>query len=417
MADIRPAATVVLVRPGPAGLEVLLTARPPTMAFAGGMHVFPGGRVDPGDAHPALTARSVRDADGAAASLGGDLAPEPALASYMAGIRELFEEAGVLLADHQASPEAVAAARSGLLAGEATMASVAEALDLRLRTDRLIPISRWITPPGMDRRFDARFFVAALPDGVDASFEGDEVAGHEWIRPTDGLRAMADGRLKLWLPTSTTLQQLEHAKSMEDIETRMTPRPLGEVVVEVVSPEVTRVVMPAAAGVAGQPISSYLIGRRRFIVVDPGDPTGPGLERVKSLAQGQGGTIEAVVLTHVDAGHAAGAQGLADALGVPVLTGPGGGRPLPFPVGELSDRELVSWTDVPVEVVYAPGPRPDHIALIVNDGSHALSGDLRGIRGARSIAGPADEMAWAASMERLRALAPDAEWLDGHPPR
>ena len=101
----RPAATVVLLRPGEAGLEVLLTHRPSTMAFAAGAHVFPGGRVDPGDADPALAARSVVSATAAAAALGGDLPPATALAAYLAALRELFEEAGVLLADTSATGE------------------------------------------------------------------------------------------------------------------------------------------------------------------------------------------------------------------------------------------------------------------------------------------------------------------------
>ncbi len=150
--EIRPAATVILMRQGAAGPEVLLTVRPSTMAFAAGMHVFPGGRVDPADSDPRLAARSARSPADAATSLGGDLGPESALAAYVAAVRELFEEAGVLLADHAASPATIAAARTALLRGETTMASVADDLDLRLRTDRLIPISRWVTPRGMARR-------------------------------------------------------------------------------------------------------------------------------------------------------------------------------------------------------------------------------------------------------------------------
>ena len=413
--DARPAATVVLLRPGPAGLEALLTRRPTTMAFASDAHVFPGGRVDPADADPGLATRSARTGPEAAAGLGGDLAPTAALAAHVAAIRELFEEAGVLLADTSATASRVAEGRSALLRGDATMASLAEDLDLRLRTDRLLPLSRWVTPSGYPRRFDARFFAASLPDGTVPSFEGDEVAAHAWLRPTDALAAMADGRFTMWLPTSTTLQQLEHAVSIDEIRERLAPGTLGMVRVDELSDEVTRIVMPAGGGVAGQPVCAYLIGRRRFVLVDPGDPTGPGLETAVGFATERDGAIEAVALTHVDPDHAAGAEAIAERLGSPVVTGPGGGLPLPYKVREAADLATLDAGDVPVRPVHTPGPRSDHLAFIVGDGEFLLAGDLDGVRGARSVTGPPDDVAWAASRRRLAALASSATWLTGHP--
>ncbi len=414
----RPAATVVLLRYGTGGLEALLTQRPSSMAFAGDMHVFPGGRVDPADADPALVDRSEVSGDDASAALGGDVEPGPALAAHLAAIRELFEEAGVLLADTTASVGLVADGRSALLRGDATLASLATDLDLRLRTDLLVPLSRWVTPPTMPRRFDARFFAALVPEGVEATFEGGEVVAHIWSRPADALAAMAEGRLAMWVPTSSTLQQLQHARSIEEIRDRLAPGILGPIEVEDISPEVTRIVMPAGGGVAGQPVCAYLVGRRRFVLVDPGDPTGPGLDRAVTLAAGRGGTIEAIALTHVDADHAAGAEGLAENLGIEVLTGPGGGRPLPYPVRELADGEVLGVGDVPLRVVHAPGPRPDHLAFVgAEDGGGAfvLTGDLDGVRGARSIPGPPDPSAWAASLDRVARSAPGARRLGGHP--
>ncbi len=125
------------------------------MAFAADMHVFPGGRVDLADADVGLAARSVVSAEAASIGLGGDLAPGPALAAYVAAIRELFEEAGVLLAE-QADGERVpvrsaSLARSALVGGEATFGAVATELDLRLLTDLLVPLSRWVTPASMPR--------------------------------------------------------------------------------------------------------------------------------------------------------------------------------------------------------------------------------------------------------------------------
>lgn len=413
--EARPAATVVLLRPGPAGLEALLTQRPATMAFAADMHVFPGGRVDPADADPSFAARSIVSPVEAAAALGGDLAPDVALAAHLAAVRELFEEAGVLLAETAAPAGAIAAGRSALLRGEATLASLAAELDLRLRTDLLAPLSRWVTPPGLPRRFDARFFAAVLPDAIEPSFEGGEVVAHAWLRPADALAAMADGRFLMWLPTSATLQQLEHARSIEEIRARLAPRSLGAIAVEELSPEVTRIVMPAGGGVAGQPVCAYLVGRRRHVLIDPGDPTGPALDRALEVATGRGGVIEAVALTHVDPDHAAGAEAVAEQLAIPVLTGPGGGRPLPYPVRELADLEVLDAGDVPLRAIRAPGPRPDHVAFLVGDGALVVTGDLDGVRGARSIPGPPDAPAWASSLERVGLLAPAARRLPGHP--
>jgi len=411
----KPAATVVLMRAGAAGPEVLLGRRPPSMAFAPDVHVFPGGRVDPADAHPSLIARSVRSPAEAASALGGDLDPVEAIAASIAAIREAFEEAGVLLADAPpSSPGMLWAARAALVAGEIGFQALAAQLDLTLRTDWLVPLSRWVTPVGYPRRFDARFFVADLPDGAVASIEGGEVVEQAWLRPADALDAMVAGDLALWLPTSTTLQQLEHVGSVAEVAARLAPGPLGEVVVDDVSPDVIRIEMPAGGGIAGQPVNAYLVGRTAFVLVDPGDPTGPALERSLAEATGRGGTIRAIALTHVDPDHAAGAEALAERLGIPVFAGPGGGRPLPYAVCEVADGDVIDAGDVPLRVVATPGLRPDHLAFVVGD-SAVISGDLDGRRGARSVVGPADESAWAASRERLAAVAPEALWLGGHP--
>ena len=301
------------------------------MAFAPDVHVFPGGRVDPTDAHPSLVARSVVSPQDAAAALGGDLPPTQAIAAFIAAIRESFEEAGVLLADvgPGSSPGALGAARAALVGGEIGFQALAAQLDLTLRTDWLVPISRWVTPPSMPRRFDARFFAAELPDGAKASIEGDEVVEHTWLRPADALDAMAAGEFAMWLPTSTTLQQLEHVRDFEEVRSRLAQGPLGSVEVDEPADGVVRIAMPAGGGVAGQPVNAYLVGRRSFVLVDPGDPTGPGLERAFEEAESRGGTIRAIALTHVDADHAAGAELVAMQFEAEVLVGPGGGRRLP----------------------------------------------------------------------------------------
>lgn len=391
------------------------------MAFAPDVHVFPGGRVDDADADPRLIARSVLAPADAGIAIGGDLAPEPAIAACIAVIREAFEEAGVLLADlppgSRSTRRDLARARAALVGGEVGFGSLVEQLDLTLRTDRLASIGRWVTPPVLPRRFDTRFFAAALPDGEVATIEGDEVVDQVWIRPTDALTAMADGLMAFWVPTSATLQQLEHVAGLDDVQDRMTAGTLGPVLVDSPASDVIRIEMPAGGGVAGQPVNAYLVGRRSLVLVDPGDPVGPALERAVVEASARGGSIVAIALTHADPDHHGGAETLAEILGVPILAGPGAGRALPFDVLELADGQTLDAGDVPIRAVHTPGPRSDHVAYVVGDGASVLIGDLDGTRGARSVSGPADDLAWAASLARIAATAPDALRLGGHPAR
>jgi glyoxylase-like metal-dependent hydrolase (beta-lactamase superfamily II) len=336
-----------------------------------------------------------------------------ALAAHVAAIREAFEEIGVLLADHAPSADLVAA-RSRLLADADAFPAIADDLDLRLRTDLLVPLSRWVTPSSMPRRFDARFFAAAFPTGAAVTLVGDEVRAQAWHRPLDALESMAKGDLGMWLPTSTTLMQLAQARSIEDIAARLAPGALGQVVVEDVADGVVRIEMPAGGGVAGQPVNAYLVGQAAFLLVDPGDPTGEALDRAVEEARRRDGRIVAVALTHVDPDHAAGAEALAEQLGIPVLVGPGGGRHLPYETRELVDGETIEAGNVPLRVVATPGPRPDHLGFVIGEGSVAIVGDLDGRRGERSIFATPDIAAWERSVAALHSAAPGARWIPGH---
>lgn len=406
-----PAATVVLTRPAPGGvgLEVLLTRRPASMAFAPDMHVFPGGRVDAADADPRLLVRAVTASPDVAAP------PDP---HAIAAIREAFEEVGILLADLGRGRGAdLAAARATMLAGDQSFLDVVEAFDLRLRADLLVPLSRWVTPPPMSRRFDARFFVAPAPAGVEVTLVGDEVVEHGWYTPRRALDAMAAGGFGMWAPTSATLQQLEHVASVEEVRTRLAPLDPAPQAIEVedVAADVVRIRLPAGGGVAGQPIDAYLVGRQRLVLVDPGDPTGDALERAVAVAAERGGSIAGIALTCADPAHAAGAEGLAAQFDVPVFGGPGVGRDLPFDPTEVEEGSVIEVGDVPLQVIETPGTQPEHVAYVVAGGGAVLSGDLEGVRGARSVSGPVDEAARTRSVARLRSVAPDATWFAAHP--
>lgn len=140
----REAATLMLLRDGDSGLEVLMVQRNPAQRFMGGMWVFPGGAFREGDADPLATA-----------------------------VRELEEEAGIQLDD----PDAPA-------------------------------FSRWITPAELKIRFDTWFFVATAPDGAEARIDDNECVDARWLRPADALAACERGELELPFPTYKHLEQL-----------------------------------------------------------------------------------------------------------------------------------------------------------------------------------------------------------------
>ena len=153
-ATAHPAATVVLVRDGDEGLEVLLVQRNKALAHMGGMWVFPGGRVDAVDRGPQADAYQ---------------------AALNAAIRETREETGLALAEQQLSY-----------------------------------LSHWVTPEGVRRRFDTWFFLAVLDDDQDVIVDGGEIADHRWVRPAVALAELADPAhpFRLMPPTYVSMVEL-----------------------------------------------------------------------------------------------------------------------------------------------------------------------------------------------------------------
>jgi 8-oxo-dGTP pyrophosphatase MutT (NUDIX family) len=200
-----PAATVVVVRDGTGGLEAYLQRRPATMGFAGGLWVFPGGRVEEDDRDPAIDARWTGPPPSAWAER-LDLGVAHARGLVVAACREAFEEAGLLLADRVAEPEAAAIARRDLLAGQRSFAATMAGLGLRLDTARLRYWAWWVTPEAEPRRYDTRFFVASLPQDNAISAQGlAEVERERWMPPRE---AAADQSMPMLPPTRFTLRDL-----------------------------------------------------------------------------------------------------------------------------------------------------------------------------------------------------------------
>jgi endoribonuclease LACTB2 len=377
------------------------------MAFAPDVHVFPGGAVEAGDADPDLLVRSSLTPDQAAARLGGSLPDTNALAIHLAAIRELFEEAGVLLAEPSGPEPSVTeldTARAALLGGGAGFGDVCRLLHLRPRPDLLAPLSRWVTPRVVPRRFDAHFFAAQLPLRAEPSFAASEVVAHGWMTPRDALQARSNGELGLWVPTSATLQQLEHIRTFGDIESGLAPGRASSIRVIEEAPGLVRLILPSAGGVSGQPVNAYLVGRRELVIVDPGDPSEDVLDTLLAIASEHGGAIRAVAITHADPDHHGGAEAIAMTLEVPIYAGPGAAAVLPYQVIELGDRRRIPAGDIELSAIETPGHRADHISYVSAD-DRIIAGDLVGHGPARSILREPDLGAWGTSLDRLEAMS------------
>ena len=217
---IKPAATVMLVRDtvGHDGIEVFMLRRTLQAAFAGGMYVFPGGRLDDVDGGAAMEEMCDGLTDARASELlqiehGG-------LAYWVAAIRECFEEAGVLLArsaiggdevrfDEPAIEDRFNTARHAVHDGKLDLIELCSTEGLRLMTDSIHYTAHWITPLGESRRFDTRFFVARAPTAQEPLHDDSETIASLWVRPADALERQRVGELLMLPPTIACLRFLE----------------------------------------------------------------------------------------------------------------------------------------------------------------------------------------------------------------
>ncbi len=235
----RDAATVMLLRsasggaPDGGGLEVYMLRRKSSMAFAPGAYVFPGGSVDARDAD-----EQVAWAGPGTAEWGEifDAPPELACALVCAAVRETFEESGVLLAGPSADSVVAdttgadwEADRLALLDRSLSLAEMLARRGLVLRSDLLRPWSRWITPVIEERRFDARFFAAALPAQQRTRDVGGEAAEVAWVSPADAIAMGRRREILLWPPTAVTLAELA---ACGDVAAALRPRQVRPVLPE-----------------------------------------------------------------------------------------------------------------------------------------------------------------------------------------
>jgi 8-oxo-dGTP pyrophosphatase MutT (NUDIX family) len=221
----RAAATVVLLRDGREGLEAYLQRRPVAMGFAGGLWVFPGGRVDAADRDPRVDVRWAGPSPGEWARRLG-LGVDEARGHVVAACRETLEEAGVLLATPAPGPAETAEARKELLAGEGTFAGVLARLGVRLDTGRLRYWAWWVTPEEEPRRYDTRFFVAGVPAGVAVTAHLAEAERERWLPPAV---AAADQAMPMLPPTRYSLRDLAPFATVDEALAAAGTRPVERI--------------------------------------------------------------------------------------------------------------------------------------------------------------------------------------------
>jgi recombination protein RecT len=205
LAAPRDASTVIVARDGERGIEVYMLRRSSKSPAVPDAYVFPGGTLDSTDYSPQARMR-----------LAGRWRPaEPAFT--FAAIRETFEECGLLYAVGPVEYERLRAARTTMLEGKRTFAETLIDLNVRLDAASVHYFSRWITPPVIPQRFDARFFVARAPDGQVPEADAFETYDGRWVYPADALEAAEKETMQLIFPTIKHLERVGQFATVDEL--------------------------------------------------------------------------------------------------------------------------------------------------------------------------------------------------------
>ncbi len=467
-ADARRAASLILLRDGAAGLEVLMLRRAEREGdLRSGVAVFPGGVLDPRDREAHAHGQGADDTT-LSARLG---LPDGALDYAVAAVRETFEEVGLLLArgrDGQPVEPVRAAAlapwRDRLQAGEVAAAELCQAEGLTLDLSGLVYYSHWLTPPGPAKRFDTRFFIAAAPAGQQAVADLGEAVELMWLTPAEALSR--ERGLKLLPVTAVTLKELAgladtatalaaarargpvpcvmprraqrggkpvvvlpHELPYAEIG-RLDPTGRADVAAELLpgrvvwlSERVARITAPNPGPMTGPGTNSYLVGRGdRWVVIDPG----PAIDaHLQALRDALPAPPVAILATHTHRDHSPACAPLATATGAPVW-----GRLAQHPMWQdesfrpdhaPADGERLALAEgVTLHAVHTPGHASNHLCWWLEEEQLLFTGDHL-MQGSTVVINPPDgDM--AAYLQSLRALraAHDAgtrplQWLaPGH---
>lgn len=220
MVQPRNASTVVLLRPDEqGGFDILLTRRPETMRFLGGFYVFPGGTVHRDDYSLAMLDRC-RNLTGAQAKqiLSSGHEPDEAIGHWVAVVRELFEEVGILLCVNgvgdevdlgdAATRQRIETKRRAVVMKRLDFGAFLESENLFCDLARVVYFDHWVTPEIYSMRFDTRFYLAALPMNQLPLARSEEVTHSLWIKPDEALARMDRNDFPILPPTTTVLHEL-----------------------------------------------------------------------------------------------------------------------------------------------------------------------------------------------------------------
>ncbi len=438
-APLRPAATVLLLRDTPHGIEVLMTRRSATASFAPGAYVFPGGMIDDSDAQEAQAPR---------VATRRPTQSQVQLKQAVAALRESFEELGVLLAHHAddgrpVDARTIAAMDRSTAAGTSPFVAQCAAHGLRLATDSVFTFAHWITDRDLPKRFDVPFLVARMPEGQTPVADETEQFEPVWVRPAEALERHAAGSFFMIFPTVRTLERMATYATVDAVlDACATEQPLftscpragfkngkearymahespfGELAL--VCPDgqilhtldwqsetpvtllrnLRRLTAPNAGAMTGPGTNSYIVGDAAtgHIVIDPG-PRDDG--HTARLFEATGGDIRAIVCTHSHADHSPGAAPLqALCAGKPPILGLHSAptaRPASHfvPDRALTDGErlVLQGADAAsthtLRVVHTPGHAANHLCLVLEEDGLLFSGDHI-LNGSTTVVDPPD---------------------------
>ncbi|WP_066332911.1 MBL fold metallo-hydrolase [Azohydromonas lata] len=461
---LRPSSALVLVRDAAAGPEILLLRRAERGDQNSGAWVFPGGLLDAADADlaPVCTGR-----DAAACHQRLGLA-EGGLAWYAAAVRETFEEAGLLIAvDAQGVTvtgiQLESAWRTRLHGREIALDALCREQGFRIALDRVHVFAHIVTPPGLPKRFDTRFFMAPAPAGQEASHDGIEMTAHAWLSPAraldgaQGVHVVGPVRRLLQQLTrfSTAREMLDWAAALPEVPCirpqlardaqgrvgplfpdhpgwaearRVDPDGRGLARAQVtpgeplrLSERVIRLTATNPGVMTGPGTNSYLVGAlstNEWAVIDPGPADAAHVQALQAAAPGP---IRWILVTHTHLDHSPGAAPLATATGAQVL-----GRRTPHaqwqdeafaPTRELQEGERLALdAGTTLRVVHTPGHASNHLCYLLEEEATLFTGD-HVMQGSTVVINPPDgDMgAYLASLRRLRDEFAPLQWLaPGH---